>query len=86
MSEPQIENFHAHIYFDLDQLDQAQALARATQERFVYRHQWREGDMLMWDNRCTMHQVMPYDRRNQRRTMHRTALAGREPVIPAEAA
>jgi taurine dioxygenase len=60
--------------------------AWATQERFVYRHQWREGDMLMWDNRCTMHQVMPYDRRNERRTMHRTALAGREPVLPAEAA
>lgn len=60
--------------------------AWATQERFVYRHRWREGDMLMWDNRCTMHQVMPYDRRGQRRTMHRTALAGREPVVPAEAA
>jgi alpha-ketoglutarate-dependent taurine dioxygenase len=42
--------------------------------------------MLMWDNRCTIHQVMPYDRRSQRRTMHRTALVGREPVVPAEAA
>ena len=60
--------------------------AWATQERFVYRHRWREGDLLMWDNRCTMHQVMPYDRRGQRRVMHRTALAGREPVAPAEAA
>lgn len=60
--------------------------AWATQERFVYRHRWREGDLLMWDNRSTMHQVMPYDRRGQRRVMHRTALAGREPVIAAEAA
>ena len=60
--------------------------AWATQERFVYRHKWHEGDMLMWDNRCTIHQVMPYDRRNQRRTMHRTALVGREPVVPAEEA
>jgi alpha-ketoglutarate-dependent taurine dioxygenase len=60
--------------------------AWATQERFVYRHKWHEGDMLMWDNRCTIHQVMPYDRRSQRRTMHRTALVGREPVVPAEAA
>jgi aromatic ring-cleaving dioxygenase len=34
MAEPQIENFHAHIYFDADELDQAQALARATQDRF----------------------------------------------------
>lgn len=60
--------------------------AWATQERFVYRHSWQAGDMLMWDNRCTMHQVMPYDRRSQRRVMHRTALAGSEPVIPATAA
>ena len=60
--------------------------AWATQERFVYRHRWRAGDMLMWDNRCTMHQVTPYDRRRERRVMHRTALAGRERVIPAEAA
>jgi len=27
----------------------------ATQDRFVYRHKWREGDMLIWDNRCTLH-------------------------------
>jgi len=60
--------------------------AWAAQERFVYRHRWRQGDMLMWDNRCTMHQVMPYDRRNERRTMHRTALAGREPVLAVPAA
>ncbi len=33
--------------------------AFATQERFVYRHCWQAGDLLMWDNRCTMHQVMP---------------------------
>ncbi len=59
--------------------------AFATQERFVYRHRWQAGDLLMWDNRCTMHQVMPYDRARQRRVMHRTALAGVDPVIPASA-
>ncbi len=57
--------------------------AFATQERFVYRHRWQAGDLLMWDNRCTMHQVMPYDRARQRRIMHRTALAGVDPVVPA---
>ena len=57
--------------------------AFATQERFVYRHRWQAGDLLMWDNRCTMHQVMPYDRTRQRRIMHRTALAGVDPVVPA---
>lgn len=34
MSEPQIHDFHAHIYFDSDQLDEAQALAAAAQKRF----------------------------------------------------
>ena len=34
MAEPQIENFHAHIYFDADELEQAQALAGAAQQRF----------------------------------------------------
>ena len=57
--------------------------AFASQERFVYRHRWQVGDLLMWDNRCTMHQVMPYDRARQRRVMHRTALAGIDPVTPA---
>jgi taurine dioxygenase len=54
----------------------------ATQDRFVYRHRWQADDLLMWDNRVTMHQVMPYDRARQRRVMHRTALAGTEPVMP----
>ena len=34
MAEPQIENFHAHIYFDADELEPAQALARSAQQRF----------------------------------------------------
>jgi len=54
----------------------------ATQDRFVYRHRWQVGDLLLWDNRVTMHQVMPYDRARERRVMHRTALAGSEPVLP----
>ena len=31
--------------------------AHATQEQFVYRHHWRPGDMLMWDNRCLLHRA-----------------------------
>ena len=54
----------------------------ATQERFVYRHRWQADDIVMWDNRVTMHQVMPYDRGRERRVMHRTALAGTQPVLP----
>jgi taurine dioxygenase len=50
----------------------------ATQDRFVYRHQWRQDDVIMWDNRCTMHAVMPYDSVNHRRIMHRTTIVGDE--------
>ena len=32
-----------------------------TQDRFVYRHKWRVGDILMWDNRCTLHTGTLYD-------------------------
>ncbi len=48
----------------------------ATQPQFTYRHQWRKDDVVMWDNRCTMHRVLPYDSAHVRRIMHRTTLAG----------
>jgi len=33
----------------------------ATERRFVYRHVWRPGDLVIWDNRCTMHRGRPFD-------------------------
>lgn len=36
-------------------------LEHATQRKFVYRHAWRIGDMVLWNNRCTLHRGMPYD-------------------------
>ena len=33
----------------------------ATQPCFVYSYQWREGDLAIWDNRCTMHRGRPHD-------------------------
>jgi len=55
----------------------------AIQERFVYRHEWAQDDVIMWDNRCLMHAVMPYDTDRQRRIMHRTTIVGDGPVLPA---
>ncbi len=53
-----------------------QLLAFATQEAYVYRHKWRRHDLLMWDNRCTLHAATPYDTHSELRTMHRTVVAG----------
>ena len=49
--------------------------AHATQERFVFRQQWRAGDVLIWDNRCTLHRRDPFDP-STRRLMHRTQIKG----------
>lgn len=52
---------------------------------FFYRHRWAAGDLLMWDNRCTMHRREPFDPA-ARRVMHRTQVKGFEPVVAAQAA
>ena len=49
--------------------------AHAARPDNVYTHKWRANDVIMWDNRCTMHRVAPYDRR-RRRHMHRTTVEG----------
>jgi alpha-ketoglutarate-dependent 2,4-dichlorophenoxyacetate dioxygenase len=36
-------------------------IEHATQPAFVYRHEWREGDLVIWDNRCTMHRGRAFD-------------------------
>jgi len=43
----------------------------ATQPQFVYRHAWRVGDLVIWDNRATMHRGRPFDDANQRRELRR---------------
>jgi alpha-ketoglutarate-dependent 2,4-dichlorophenoxyacetate dioxygenase len=50
----------------------------ATQPQFVYRHRWRVGDLVMWDNRTTMHRARRFDR-NRIRDVRRTTLAGPTP-------
>jgi alpha-ketoglutarate-dependent taurine dioxygenase len=57
----------------------AELLARATAPERVYRHRWAVGDMVIWDNRGVLHRACPYDAASPR-DMHRTTLAGDEPV------
>lgn len=54
-------------------------IAHTVEARFVYRHQWQTGDVVMWDNRCTMHRATDYDT-SQERTMHRSTISGNMPV------
>ena len=36
-------------------------IEHATQRRFVHSHTWKQGDLVIWDNRCTMHRARPFD-------------------------
>jgi taurine dioxygenase len=50
----------------------------ATRKQFVWTHRWRVGDLVLWDNRCTMHRRDPFDAAT-RRIMHRTQVKGSAP-------
>ena len=50
-------------------------ITHATDARFVWKHRWQVGDLVMWDNRCTMHRRTPFDDR-QRRVMWHTQVFG----------
>jgi len=54
-------------------------LHRATTPDRVYRHEWRVGDVVIWDNRGVLHRALPYDPSSPR-DMHRTTFAGDEPI------
>ena len=49
-------------------------LAHASQRQFVHTHRWRERDLVMWDNRCTMHRGLPFDDLRFRRDMQRATV------------
>jgi alpha-ketoglutarate-dependent 2,4-dichlorophenoxyacetate dioxygenase len=46
-------------------------MEHATQPEFVYRHSWRVGDLVIWDNRATMHRGKPFDDTKYRRELRR---------------
>lgn len=46
-------------------------IEHATQPQFVYRHPWRSGDLVIWDNRATMHRGRPFDDTKHRRELRR---------------
>jgi alpha-ketoglutarate-dependent 2,4-dichlorophenoxyacetate dioxygenase len=53
----------------------------ATRQEFVYRHEWRQHDLVIWDNRCTMHRARPFDDRRFKRDMRRVTLMDISPTL-----
>ena len=57
-------------------------IEHSIQSKYVYEHIWNNDDIVMWDNRCTMHSVKPFDNNIIKRIMHRVTLVGdKEPVM-----
>src|SRR5471032_938581 len=81
---------HAYAIDGMDERDARQLLAElldeATRREFVYSHQWREGDAVMWDNRAMLHRGRPWDysreRSMVRTTISATPAAGLDQVKP----
>jgi taurine dioxygenase len=69
-----------NAYIDGLSLDDSNALldeiwAYATRDSLTWRHRWEAGDLVLWDNRCTMHRRDAFDA-GTRRVMHRTQITG----------
>jgi alpha-ketoglutarate-dependent 2,4-dichlorophenoxyacetate dioxygenase len=58
-------------------------IEHATQPQFVYRHQWRVGDLVIWDNRATMHRARAFDDTKYRRELRRVTTLDVEAPVPA---
>jgi len=78
-----------NAYIDGLPVDESERLldllwAHATQPQFTWHHQWRAGDIVIWDNRCVMHHRDPFDA-GSRRVMHRIQGKGDRPALRADA-
>ena len=70
-----IEGMHPAESHDLLQ----RLMVHTAQEKYVYRHKWHVGDLVIWDNTGAMHRVMPFDKESGRE-FHRCTLNGEEPI------
>jgi alpha-ketoglutarate-dependent 2,4-dichlorophenoxyacetate dioxygenase len=62
----------------------ADLIAHATQRQFVYTHRYRVGDLVLWDDRCTMHRGRPFDDLAYKRSVQRTTVADVAPTVEQE--
>lgn len=57
-------------------------IEHATQRQFVHVHEWRKGDLIIWDNRQTMHRVRRFDDLKEPRELRRTTTLAEAPTVP----
>ena len=62
----------------------AQLIEHATQRQFVHSHRWRVHDLVMWDNRCTMHRQRPFDDLRWPRDVQRATVSDVAPTCEQE--
>jgi len=55
----------------------------ATQAKYIYSHRWRQGDLVIWDNRCTMHSATSFERTRYKRDCRRATINEYEPDVSA---
>lgn len=55
-------------------------LVRATAPQLIYRHEWRDNDVVIWDNQAVLHRATPYDMTKHRRLMQRTTISSGMPA------
>jgi taurine dioxygenase len=81
------------LYMNPNRMEQVVGLSREESDRLLdeliehairpelqYRHKWRQGDIIVWDNRCLMHKANPDYPAGEQRTMHRIVVEGTRPV------
>ena len=93
MQMPEFEPLHPHFGARVTNVDLSRALddeARAlidellefaTQPQYVYTHQWRGDDAVLWDNRAVVHRGRPFARDTHPRIMIRTTIADDGPTV-----
>jgi len=62
----------------------AELMALCAEPRFIYSHQWREGDLVVYDNRCLLHRATPYDITRHKRILQRTTVSDEGPTAPQD--
>ena len=74
-----VQGMHEHLICRTRFIDDL--IEYATQTQFKYVHKWSQNDLIIWDNRQTMHRARAYDDLKENRDMRRTTVLGEEKLI-----